>query len=55
MTGLRVTKNVKEIKFEVIWCKLEAKMPFAETIIASINKICIWQEHWALSYHSIKF
>ena len=35
MKGIRITKIVKEIKFEVVWGKLEAKM-LQETIIQKI-------------------
>ena len=36
MKGLRVTKNVKEIKFEGVWGKLESKKRFPETITHKI-------------------
>ena len=32
MKDLRVIKIVKEIKFEQVWCKLEAKKMFPEVI-----------------------
>ena len=36
MKGLRVTKNVKETKFEVVWGELESKKRFPETITHKI-------------------
>ena len=36
MKGLRVTKIVKEIKFEEVWGKLKAKKIFPDTIIPKI-------------------
>ena len=36
MKGLRVTKIVKEVKFEGAWGKLEAKKMFPEKIIHKI-------------------
>ena len=36
MNGLRVTKIVKEIKFEGVWGELKAKKLFPETIIHKI-------------------
>ena len=35
MKGLQVTKNVKEIKFEGVWGKLESKK-FPETVTRKI-------------------
>ena len=32
MTGLRVTKNLKKIKFEGVWGELESKKRFPDTI-----------------------
>ena len=39
MKGLRVTKNVKAIKFEGVWGDLESKKKFLETIIHKISEI----------------
>ena len=39
MKGLRVTKIVKEIKFEGVWGELEAKKMFPEKITHEIFEI----------------
>ena len=36
MKGLRVTKIVKEVKFEGVWGELESKKMFPETITHKI-------------------
>ena len=36
MKGLRVTKIVKEVKFEGVWGELESKKRFTETMIQKI-------------------
>ena len=36
MKGLRVAKNVKEIKFEGVWDELESKKKFPKTITHKI-------------------
>ena len=39
MKGLRVTKNVKEIKFEGVWGELESKRKFPEIVTHKIFEI----------------
>ena len=81
--GLRVTKNVKEIKFGEVWCEIEIKRSFqrqsftkylrltlafrwSSSLHEKFNlffksfslvliKFWLWQEDWALGYHSVKF
>ena len=36
MKGLRVTKNVRAIKFDGVWAELESKKKFPETITHKI-------------------
>ena len=67
--GLRVIKIVKQIKFEGIWGKLEAKncsfyvkqctkgkiqFLFFSSLLPMLTKFSFWEEDWALGYNSMK-
>ena len=39
MKGLRVTKIVKETKFEGVWGRVKSKKMFPETVIHKISEI----------------
>ena len=58
---LRVTKTVKEIKFEGIWGELESKKCFwrqrkcFKSVLLVLTKLSFWQEDWRLGHHSMKF